>query len=299
MEPLQASMGPPRPQNFHTISLALLIVPPAFIFLSISVFMVFLPHSAQAVIWVAVAVCLLISLIFMSVRKSQRDGPNFWLCLGCLCLLATTSAAAAGAYNWRSHVARYWAYAGQRAYSNVLPGEPALSHADAGSLAFSVDARLDLARAAAHRSEGGRLFCVAPVLGRAPQEAVQYWAAGVGCCQPSGSSFSCGAARSDRARGGLVYLQAGRFSSGDLSGFRRAAKAASAAHGLVLSPDALFVRWAEDPEQAEGGLWIDGIRFLVCSILVHFAFSLVAGAMLHCCRRAPQKSKLEDRRLTH
>eukprot|EP00413_Alexandrium_margalefii_P030233 CAMPEP_0204562516 /NCGR_PEP_ID=MMETSP0661-20131031/33796_1 /ASSEMBLY_ACC=CAM_ASM_000606 /TAXON_ID=109239 /ORGANISM="Alexandrium margalefi, Strain AMGDE01CS-322" /LENGTH=166 /DNA_ID=CAMNT_0051570007 /DNA_START=172 /DNA_END=668 /DNA_ORIENTATION=+ len=166
-------------------------MPPIFIFLMISFFMVFLWQSAQSVIWIAVAVCFLASLVLMNARKtSMRDGPNFWFSLGCLCFLATAASTAAGACNGRRHVAHYWAYAGQRSYSNVLPGEPALSHLDAGSVAFSADARLDFARATAYAG-GGRRFCVAPVLGAAPQTVVHYWAAGVDCCPPGGG-FACG-----------------------------------------------------------------------------------------------------------
>jgi len=295
MEPLQASMGPQRPQNFHTISLGLLIMLPTLMFLIISFFMVFLSHSAQPVIWITVAAFTLVSLIFMNARKNGvRDGPNFWLNLGFLCSLATIASTAAGVYNWRSHTARYWAYAGQRAYSNVLPSVPALSHIDAGSIAFSIDAHLDLTRAASYSGDG-RLFCVAPVVGAAPQTAVNYWAAGTGCCG-QGGNFTCDAAADQQARSGLVYLQVGGFKSHDLDSFREAVQVASAAHGLTSSADALFVRWIEDPEQAQRAFWNDGIRFLVCSIIIYFSFSITTGTMLHCCRRTPGKSKLEDRR---
>lgn len=291
-------MGPQRPQNFHTMSLGLLVLLPTCIFLLISFLMMYLSHSAQVAIWVAVAVCLLVSLIFMSARKTNlRDGPNFWLNLGFLCLLATVAATAVGVYNWRSHAARYWAYQGQRSYSNVLPGEPALSHIDAGSISFSADARLDLAGATGRRADG-RLLCVAPVMGSAQQQVVNYWAAGVDCCLPSGN-FTCGAAGSSEARGGVVYLRVGRFANADLDGFRRAAEEAAAARGLTSSPDALFLHWVEDAEQAERTFWNDGIHFLVLSIIIYSAFSATIGTMMHCCRRAPAKSKLEDGRLTY
>mmetsp|Transcript_70114 Transcript_70114/g.193965 ORF Transcript_70114/g.193965 Transcript_70114/m.193965 type:complete len:299 (+) Transcript_70114:160-1056(+) len=295
MEPLQASIAPQRPQNFHTISLGLLIMLPALMFLMISFFMVFLSHSAQPAIWIAVAICGFISLVFMNARKAQtRDGPNFWLNLGFLCLLATTASTATGIYNWQTHVARYWAYAGQRDYTNVLPSEPALSHIDAGSIIFSADAHVDIASAASYRGE--RRFCVAPVLGVAPQSIVEYWAAGLDCCPPGGN-FTCGAAADPQARAGLVYLQVGRHSNHELlRDFRRAAQEAGAAHGLTPSTDALFLRWVEDPEAAERALWGEGVRFLVISLLVHLGFSMGVGTALHCCRRAPMKSKLEDRR---
>mmetsp|Transcript_71273 Transcript_71273/g.230829 ORF Transcript_71273/g.230829 Transcript_71273/m.230829 type:complete len:297 (-) Transcript_71273:272-1162(-) len=293
MESSQASVGLQRPQAFHTMSLGLLVMLPTLMFLMISLFVVFLFHSVQPVIWVVVAICLLVSLVFMSARKvHMRDSPNFWLNLGSLCALATVAATAASLYNWQRHLARYWAYEGQRAYTNVLPSEPALSHLDAGRLLFSADARLDFAGAGVH-GDSGRL-CVAPILGSAPQATVEYWAAGVGCCGPAGN-FSCGAADDNQARGGLVFLTDGA-AAGLLDGFRRAARHVGAARGLPPSADALFVQWVADPQEAQRGIWGEGMRFLVGSAAAYLGLSVVAGTALHCCRRAPAKSRLEDRR---
>uniref|UniRef100_A0A7S2HMW5 Uncharacterized protein n=1 Tax=Alexandrium andersonii TaxID=327968 RepID=A0A7S2HMW5_9DINO len=298
MEPFQAAMGPPRPQNFHTVSLGLLVLLPTIVFLVISFFMVYLSHSAQVAIWVAVTIFFLISLIFMSARKQGvQNGPNFWMNLGLLCFLATLMATILGVYNWRSHAARYWAYVGQRHYTNVLPSEPALSHIDAGSISFSSDAHLDFASAGSYR-DGDRVFCVAPVVGTAPQSVVNYWAAGVGCCR-EGGNFTCGSAQSSEARGGLTYLWAGRFASQSLGGFRHAAREAAQRRGLTSSKDALFLMWSDDLDLAQRAFWNDGIHFLVCSCAIYASVSLSIGAALHCCRRNPARSKLDDARLTY
>ena len=45
----------------------------------------------------------------------------------------------------------FWASEVQRDYSNVLPGEPALSHLDAGRIRFGPDARLDFANSARYK----------------------------------------------------------------------------------------------------------------------------------------------------
>jgi len=294
MDLSQAPAAPQRPQNFHTMSLGLPILLPSIVFLVVSCVIVFLFHTAQAVVWIMVVVCFLVSLLLMSVRKAPlRDGPNFWLNLGFLCVLATLSATLTSVYNWQNHMARYWAYEGQRMYTNVLPSEPALSHIDAGKIIFSSDAHLDLASYAEHKD--GASFCVAPVVAAARQAVVEYWATGVDCC--GGGNFTCGAIQGDAKGAGLVLLEAGRFSSDNLASFRSAALKAGASHGTAPSQDALFVRWVEDAEEAQLAFWSEGVRFLVGSIIVYSVLSVVAGTMLHCCRRAAAgKGKPEDRR---
>eukprot|EP00408_Alexandrium_pacificum_P028763 CAMPEP_0171207670 /NCGR_PEP_ID=MMETSP0790-20130122/27692_1 /TAXON_ID=2925 /ORGANISM="Alexandrium catenella, Strain OF101" /LENGTH=280 /DNA_ID=CAMNT_0011673241 /DNA_START=187 /DNA_END=1029 /DNA_ORIENTATION=+ len=280
------------------MSLGLLVLLPISMFLVISFLMVYLSHSAQAGIWLAVILFSLISLIFMMARKrNTRDGPNFWLNLGLLCFLATTIATILGIYNMQNHTSRYWAYTGQRSYSNVLPSEPALSHIDAGTIFFSADARLDVARSAGY-SSGEHIFCVAPVLGTAQQSVVHYWAAGFDCCRTSGN-FTCGPVTKPEARGGLVYLWTGHFASPHLDDFRRAAKEAKRAFGLEPSPDALFLDWSDDPDQSLQAFWNDGIHFFLCSVVIYTSFSLAIGSALHCCRRGSPRTKLEDARLTY
>mmetsp|Transcript_87644 Transcript_87644/g.203889 ORF Transcript_87644/g.203889 Transcript_87644/m.203889 type:complete len:294 (-) Transcript_87644:78-959(-) len=287
----QASLGQ-RPQNFHIKSLGLLILLPVLIFVLISFLMVFVSHTAQVVIWIVVAFCFFISFVFMITRKVHtRDGPNFWVNVGGLCALATIASTGAGIFNCRTNISHFWAYKGQRSYTNVLPSEPALSHLDGGTFIFSEDARVETTSFGFLHT--GRYFCVAPIVGSAQQATVEYWAAGLDCCNER--NFSCHLSASTSAHAGIVYLDDEQFVRHEISNFRRAAKSAADHAGVSGSSDALFVKWVEDPEQTMRAFWNRGVRFLVSSILVHVGFSMVAGTALHCCRWVPLKSKVEDR----
>jgi len=289
-----------RPPYFHTASLGLLIFLPAGVFLVISLSVATLLHQARAVCWALLTVCVGACLLLMAVR-SRRDGPNYWCNLGFLCLVATLTASTAGIWNFERTFGVFWASEGQRDYSNVLPGEPALSHLDAGRIRFGPDARLDFANSARYK-DGRRTYCVVPIVqGARPAPAVQFWAAGVDCCGGSGN-FSCGDASDRGARSGLVYLEpADRlwFGEGPLESFRLAATESAKMRGAASSPDALFVRWLAEPDAAQLAFWRAGVGFLVSSSAVYLAVSVVVGATLHFGRGPAWRSgvRLESRSL--
>lgn len=286
--------GPPRPNYFHTASLGLLVMFPSLMFSVISVTLAFLFHKLPGMCWSLTTFCASISVMFILVRP-VREGPRYWFNLGCVCLLATVAANVTGFWNQYRHFGVYWAYEGQRVYLNVSPGEHALSHLDAGKIAFSLETRVDLS-ASVGLADGDR-FCVAPVVGTAPAKTVEYWAAGVNCCDQDGKNFTCDEVTNKDARSGLVYLDYGPRSE-HLGQFRRAAREAGAAHGAAPSADALFVSWVEDPDVAQQWYWDAGIAFLVGGLLSYVGFSLVLGVVLHFGRRTPpSKTKLEGRNL--
>jgi len=275
--------SPPRPQYFHLMSLGLLISVPLGIFTVLTVLFAFAFHRASSVVWVIVGLSFGLSLVFMAVRPT-REGPRYWFNLGFLCLVATSVAVACGNVNWKRNFSRYWAYDGQRTYTNVLPNEAALSHLDAGKILFSEDAHIDLASAVGFKDE--KLFCVAPIVGQTTESEVEYWAAGIGCCGKAGT-FDCDDAKMREAHGGLVHLE-------HTSNFVKAAKQAQALNGLVSSEDALFVQWVENPDQAQKVYWHRGVTFAVGGIIIYVVFALLCGCMLHF-RRAPAKMKMDFR----
>mmetsp|Transcript_76687 Transcript_76687/g.222650 ORF Transcript_76687/g.222650 Transcript_76687/m.222650 type:complete len:326 (-) Transcript_76687:80-1057(-) len=287
-----AILPPSRPTYFHTVSLGLLVMMPAVMFSLVSLSYGLLFHSMPGICWVLTGLCLAISFLFMLARP-VRDGPRYWFNLGCLCFLATAAANIAGFWNMRRHFNTYWAYEGQRSYTNVSPRELALAHLDAGKILFVNEAHVQQTGAVGIMDEGRR-YCVAPIVAGEQPAEVQFWAAGVDCCGADGAKFECGEVGNRFAHSGLVYLDYGRRRD-QLDMFRKAAAEAGASHGTVPAKDALFVSWVEDLDVAQQTFWSDGVRFLVVSSLLYFGASVVLGTLLHFGRRARgAKSKLES-----
>eukprot|EP00438_Fugacium_kawagutii_P032818 Skav214751 [mRNA] locus=scaffold983:190131:202825:- [translate_table: standard] len=148
------------------------------------------------------------------------------------------------------------------------------------------------------------------VLGIRGGSAIQFWAAGRGCCE---EGFDCGDARHG-AKGGLVSgvltpfrnvhghgpkngPEVGKdalFSDTVVDRLRSAAKAAEVQHALRASPDALFVFLSAAPGQVQQGYWTRGVIFVVCASIVYFVLCVLVGFGLHCLPR--HRSKLEMRR---
>lgn len=289
--------APARPNNFHTVSLGLLVLLPALIYFGISLGYALLFHKMPALCWTFTGLCMCLSATFMS-AKPVREGPRYWFNVGSLCLLATLSANLAGQWNMRTHFSMYWAYTGQREYSNVLPGEAALSHLDAGKIFFNTDARVDVQHASEGLAVGQERYCVAPIVGKTPSTTIEYWAAGIDCCSQAGG-FTCNEAANPNVHSALVYLDSGPKQQW-LASFKQAAREVGAAHGLTPSEDALFVAWVQDPDAAQQLFWKSGMSFLAGGSLAYIGVSAVVGIALHFGRRAApamKKNKLESRSL--
>jgi len=111
---------------------------------------------------------------------------SWFLSLGLLSLFAVINAVLCGNYNYWNHMFQYWSYDENRAYTNVLPTEPAASHADAGKIVFADTARVDTTRAVGFKMS--TVYCVAPILDDTQLDRVEYWAAGTDCCPAPATS---------------------------------------------------------------------------------------------------------------
>lgn len=295
VEPLMPSQRPPM---YHTMSVGLRIFMPWVFFLLVSCSFVFVYHGSPAFVWVFTALCSMISFLLMAMPQRQRamqgavSNPYWYLLLGLLCLFGTLLAALLGFWNFQRSMSYYWAYEGMRSYTNVLATESALAHLDAGKITFSTTARLDVHSAIGYR-DGGHLYCVAPVVEQDhldetgnSQGTIEYWAAGVDCCERSGS-FSCDAASRDGVHAGLVHVSASQMAGDDTEQFRRAVEEAVTDTAMTSSPDALFVRWVEDSEVAQNDYWNSAVGFLCGTCALHLMASTVIGFMLHFGSRPP------------
>lgn len=276
----EASGGSDRPGGyFHFRSIGHLIVWPSLIFFLTSSAFVFFMHSSQFLVFTVVGICVVVSALLMLVPQKRPNAPAYWFNAGIFCLAATILGSASGMWNYNRNIGLFWAYDGQREYTNVRPDEPALTHLDAGKIQFSSDARVDLSKAAAY--SGHRVYCAAPVVGSSSPNPIEYWAAGVGCCESSGSDFTCGKVDNSDAHAGLVYLDVGALDSPSLENLRKAAKAVEDKYGITGSQDALFVHWVVDPSKAAWLFHNAGIGFLIGSSAVYLGTSTLLGLMMH------------------
>lgn len=220
--PASAVAFGPRPQNFHSMSLGILIGLPVLLFNCISLCIALLFQALPGFCGGLTACGLALSLLFL-LAPQKGDRPRYWFNLGFLCLIAVVAANLIGLLNFQRHFALFWAYEGQRDYTNVQPAELALTHLDAGKLYFSQETHVDT-RAAVGITDGRSRFCVAPIVGDKRPEVVEYWAAGMDCCDNTGL-FTCDEVGAKEARAGLVYLDYGPFQD-QLALFRKAAREA-------------------------------------------------------------------------
>jgi len=187
-------------------------------------------------------------------------------------LLAVAIGLMSGRFNYQRNVAKYWAYEGQRDYSNVLPTEPALLHLDAGVIDFSPGSFVAAAKGVGYHN--GHTYCVAPIVNSESQTLIQYWAVGVDCCKQRGS-FTCSEAADPNVHSGLVTLDA------DLQKqYQKAAREASAALGLSSSPDALFLQWVSSPMQAARAHWHSALVFFLAVSFVYITACVCSGLIL-------------------
>mmetsp|Transcript_65310 Transcript_65310/g.142280 ORF Transcript_65310/g.142280 Transcript_65310/m.142280 type:complete len:298 (+) Transcript_65310:128-1021(+) len=275
-----------RPAFFHGTSLALLVLAPTFVFFMTSLVFFLAYHSSPWLAWLFVIIFLGLSVLLMLVKRqepqetfvSSPPRPRFWLKLGLLCFLAVAFGTSLSLLNFDRNLGMYYAYEGQRKYTNVLPSEPALSHLDAGQISFNGAAKLDLTKAFGYSGRQGT-YCVAPVLDtRNPSGMVHYWAAGLDCCSSSGS-FNCNDAQNSQAHEGLVILAEDETEK--LDGFREAAKQAAAKYQLTAGKDALFMHWTDNATRAVNSYHNSATAFFIISVILYVVFSVGAGMFLH------------------
>jgi len=252
----------------------LLIAVPWLVFVMIFIPFCFAYHHFHLAVWGSVLAWSMLSFVFLLLEG--RMGGQWYLFLGMLCGIACINATLAGLYNYHTHMFQYFSYDENRAYTNVLPSEPAGAHGDAGKITFANTARVDTTRAVGFKS--GSTYCVAPVLDETQQDRVEFWAAGIDCC-PSRGDFTCDDAWNPLAKSGVVILDSDGFFPAKRDSFIKAVKQSAAAFQLTTSETPVLVRWVLDPQVIQDQYWSSGITFLVAMIFIYLGISIVAGAM--------------------
>jgi len=154
-----------------------------------------------------------------------------------------------------------------REYQGVYPELPGSAFPDAAYIEFVGNTTIDFSKAMSYQSldSGLSTFCVAPIVTKASTGRHDFWAIGVDCCDPGGSTkdkFRCYDAGNPDVNTGWVlphqfgdalYTTLGRYvspaeSRRDL--FTKAVQKAEAVHGIVSPGDkAVFVRWTKTKKE--------------------------------------------------
>lgn len=265
-----------RQQGSTWKSLGLLAVVPPTAFIAIVLSYAFLYFRVPLLVMAVVACCLGAAALFMAISSFNKQGP-IYLHLGILVLIATIAGAVIGSFAFGYFFLQYWR-AGLGAHYNVLPTEPAIVHQDAGELSFATSAKVDIGKTIGYKDNA--VYCVAPILDDSQANVVNYWAAGVDCCEPR-SNFRCDDVTDAMAKSGVVIPPGGPlvWPSG-YAQFQAAAQEAAAAYGLHTTEEPVFVRWVLDPRTVEANAFQFGGYFLLIAIGAHFVANLLLGITL-------------------
>lgn len=250
----------------------------------------FVYHHFAWIVWAVVMLWVILGFMFLILDARSRMGGSWFMLLAIMCFCAAVNGSIAGMYNYWTNMYPYWSYYEHSTYTNVLPSESAVSHSDAGKIVFSSTARVDTTRALGYKQ--GTVYCVAPILDSREVGHVEYWAAGIDCCNSRGD-FSCDDTWDPQAKSGLVLPTFiggsvgmsntdigihGKWWKSTRDRFIQAVKMAEATYELKSADNPLLVQWVSDPQRFTDNLWRHGVGHVVGSISVYFLFSLIFGA---------------------
>jgi len=221
-----------------------------------------------------------IVLLFLNgwfLRFHIARGNNPEVILGILVLTAILISVSVGAYGVCKSLMEYNRLNQGASYFNVLPSESASSKIDATTLSFTnsslVDATRTFGYTDAHQSKPVT-YCVAPISeGFLFQDRVQYWAAGLDCCEARGN-FACYDQKAVGAHGALVWEEATQ----NLAGFRSAVAGAQGEYGVTAGDNYLLLKWMNDPVAYRDGLW----KNTATLFLIFGGVYLVISSMIGC-----------------
>lgn len=207
----------------------------------------------------------------------SRSGALSLFALSVLCLSSATIGVILGQVGWQGLYRQYWWMQTGHWTENSSAQTSAGARVDAAVVGFWNTASnstfagtsVDTTRSAGYKDD--LRYCVAPVL--SPDSIsgglirVNYWAVGIDCCQHVGS-FYCDDSRSSTGGYGVVALDGGfPCPTCNNEKFRRAVEKAEAAHGLVSTSGALFVRYVSDPHAVGRKLFWLGFVYALLTVL--------------------------------
>jgi len=273
-----------KQQSGSTAGLVVMILMPWMMFTVLVTVFAFCYHHFSVIVWLLVLICSAVALLCFVISPRNKKGPMY-MYLGFLCTLAIICGILLGMYDHFEFMMTYWSYNEYRVYTDVLPSEPAAAHADAGTMVFTEDSRVDTTKALGYKA--GTVYCVAPILDDSQAARVEYWAAGVDCCSQR-ADFNCDDSWDPKAKSGVVIIDNGSLMTSKFDMYTKAVHQAEAAYGVVSAAKPIFVRWVADPVKIEEEFWTWGVGFLVISSAIYLFVSIILGGLLHMAQKNPQ-----------
>lgn len=260
----------------------MIVFMPWLVFTSILCMFVFVYHKLAPVVWVFVALSMIIGTLLVlhgngrkmnASMEARNPRSKAFMIQGVLVVIAVFMSAALGAFVYDSSAKQFWAIEERRTFTNVRPDENSQSHADAGTLIFAEEARVDVDSSAGFDNGHGVKHCVAPIvttglnISEAPKDEhlIEYWAVGEDCCEERGE-FSCYDAHKEDAHSGVILI-------GDKETYIKATKQAAGTFELKVAKKPLFVKWVKDPEAFKEQLQERMVTFVGIAVLGHLVLS--------------------------
>mmetsp|Transcript_58526 Transcript_58526/g.128323 ORF Transcript_58526/g.128323 Transcript_58526/m.128323 type:complete len:312 (+) Transcript_58526:99-1034(+) len=261
-----------EPSTFLRVATVLF---PWIIFMIVTACFLFLSHVVPVVVWAVALLYLGVGLVFIAV---DRQSKTQYIGIGILTVLATVMGVLIGSMLFQQYLRPFWMYLDSAEYNNVIPGDPAAAHADAGRVVFSRDAIVQTLKSVGYRD--GSTYCVAPIMDKYMTGRVQFWAVGQDCCAAREDMW-CDDIRVPGARSGVVVFDTeGIFGAMTISAadqYRKSIRMAEAQFDLSSAPDAMLVRWVGDPQQVQQQYWKEGVGAWLIASAVYLVFSIAAG----------------------
>lgn len=208
---------------------------------------------------------------------------------GRLAQVATILGVLVGEYLFYKDFIFYRMYMGMNTYTNIAVSQPVEQFVDAGMIAFTSQTTLDVTRAVGFKSAAANvMLCVAPIIDGSMglEQEVQFFAVGVGCCQPR-ASFLCDDASDGSTKSALMVLEPRMLTSPlmewtvasalDRSGFDAAIRMQSAAFQTNIALKTRLVHWTKDPEAHAKQYYDRGLESAVVAIVIYFFSSILVA----------------------
>jgi hypothetical protein len=235
----------------------------------------YMNHSTLCWAWMATVLFFIILAVswHLFARPGQKIVP-----LSTGCFIALLLGTILGLYNYDTAAIFPMFYHHSRKYTNVVSSEPSAAVADAGKIVFNRDTRVVVEKSAGYTREDGTIYCVAPIMDPSNQPRIEYWAAGIGCCEQTGH-FDCDQSTNTLAQGGVVVFDNNAwFAPARYPFYQKARAKAEAQYGIQSVGEPLFVRWVEKDnlDMLEN---MYGNRAMVTIIIFLFLWMIMSAAL--------------------
>lgn len=177
-------------------------------------------------------------------------------------------------------------------YTNIAVSQPADQFVDAGMMAFASPTTLDITRAVGYKSAtADAMLCVAPVVDATMglDQEVNFFAVGVGCCEPR-ASFLCDDASDGSTKNALLMLEPRMLTAPlmewavagavDRTGFDAAIRMQAAAFQVTPASETRLLFWTKDPEAHVRRYYNKGLESVIVATVIYF-FASIFVAWFH------------------